>query len=97
LEEIYLENSNHSIKLDRSNIFVTGVNELVSFEEDAIVAEIEDMVLVINGKKLHVNKLNLENGELSVDGEIISIRYENYNSNTKNKKKASSIFSNLFK
>ncbi|MDR1150016.1 MAG: sporulation protein YabP [Clostridiales bacterium] len=92
-----MENTKHSIKLDRENIFITGVSELVSFEEESIIAEIEDMILVICGKKLHVNKLNLDNGELSIDGEIVSLKYENYNSVKNKKSKASSIFSNLFK
>lgn len=89
------EGQKHSVKLEqRENIFITGVNDVISFNEDMIVIDTKMDVLVIGGQNLHVNKLNLDDGELSVDGEINSLSYENDANTGKNK---SSFFSKIFK
>jgi len=40
-------------------------------------------MMIIKGINLHVNRLNLENGELAVDGEVSGISYEEQGSYTK--------------
>ena len=86
---------NHEIKLNkRENLFITGVNDLVSFDEETVIADTQMDILVINGQNLHVNKLNLEQGELSIDGEINSLHYEQENNFSKTK---SSFLSKIFK
>ena len=68
----------HSIMIDRrENISLTGVIDVISFDEETIVCETELGLVIIKGDNLHVNKLNLDSGELSVDGAINSITYEN--------------------
>ncbi len=67
----------HQIIIERrEKCFITGVNDVVSFDEEAIVADTDMGVMVIRGQNLHVNKLNLEEGELCVDGEIYNVSYE---------------------
>ena len=69
--------SRHAINLvRRENLVATGVIDVVSFDEEAIIAETELGMLIIKGINLHVNRLNLENGDLAIDGEIASIVYE---------------------
>lgn len=66
----------HTIIMDeRSRISITGVLDVFAFDEESIVAETELGMLNIRGINLHINKLNLEMGELEVDGEIDSISY----------------------
>ena len=89
------ENQKHCVNLEqRENIFISGVNDVISFNEDMIVIDTKMGVLVIGGQNLHVNKLNLDDGELSVDGEINSLSYENESGFNKNK---TSFFSKIFK
>ena len=89
------ENQKHCVRLEqRENIFITGVNDVISFNEDMIVIDTQMGVLVIGGQNLHVNKLNLDDGELCVDGEINSLSYENDNGLSKSK---TSFFSKIFK
>lgn len=85
----------HTIKMEqRENIFITGVNDVISFDEEAVIADTQMDILIIRGQNLHVNKLNLEDGELSIDGEITGLNYEQQGSIGKNK---SSFFSKIFK
>ena len=69
--------SRHSLIIDRrEKITVTGMLDVISFDEETVIGETELGIIVVRGNNLHVNKINLENGELSVDGEIGGITYE---------------------
>ena len=48
---------------DRHSGSVTGVNDVVSFDENEIVLDTEMGLLTIRGKELHVKRLTLEKGE----------------------------------
>ena len=67
----------HNVVIERrESVAVSGVSDVISFDEETIVCETEMGVLVIRGGNLHVNRLNLDDGELEVDGEIENIGYE---------------------
>ena len=67
----------HTVVLDRrESVSVTGVIDVLSFDEETIIAETEMGVLVLRGENLHVNRLNLETGDLEIDGEISHLLYE---------------------
>ena len=67
----------HNVVIDRrESVAVSGVTEVISFDEENIVCETEMGILVVRGSNLHVNRLNLDEGELEVDGEIENIGYE---------------------
>ena len=69
--------SRHTVYIDRrESVSVTGVLDVISFDEGTIIAETELGALIIRGENLHVNKLNLEDGELSIDGEVSNVTYE---------------------
>ena len=87
--------SRHAINLvRRESLAATGVLDVVSFDEETIIAETELGMLIIKGINLHVNRLNLENGELAIDGEIGSITYEDSEGYVKGSK---TILGKLFK
>ncbi|HCT63968.1 MAG TPA: sporulation protein YabP [Lachnospiraceae bacterium] len=66
----------HRVIIDeRSTATVDGVTEVISFDEESIVCETDMGVLVLKGKNMHVEKLNLEQAQLSVQGEIESLEY----------------------
>ena len=69
--------SRHSVVLEkRESCTITGVLDVISFDEEAIVSETELGILIVRGVNLHVSRLNLETEDLAVDGEITSIAYE---------------------
>ena len=77
---------------NREKIAVTGVIDVISFDEDVIVSETEMGVLIIKGENLHVNSLNLEKGEMDIDGSVFSLNYEE-----KGHSERSSLFGRIFK
>mgnify|MGYP000857214510 len=66
----------HSLILEnRKLLTATGVSNVDSFDEDTIIAYTDLGEIVIKGKGLHISKLNLETGEMNLDGEINSVSY----------------------
>ncbi|MBQ8767417.1 MAG: sporulation protein YabP [Oscillospiraceae bacterium] len=66
----------HSIIMeDRKKLSVSGVTDIQSFDEQTIIAETDMGELTIRGWNLHITRLNLEQTELMVDGEISSLTY----------------------
>jgi sporulation protein YabP len=74
----------HSIILEnRKSLTATGVSNVDSFDEQTIVAYTDLGELVIKGRNLHINKLNIETGELTLNGDVTSMSYsDNQPSNT---------------
>lgn len=60
---------------DRQKISLTGVNDVDSFDEQSITAYTDVGELTISGKELHIAKLNIDSGEMCVDGLINSLVY----------------------
>ncbi len=54
---------------------MTGVTDVVSFDESAILLETDLGMLTLKGKELHISRLSLETGEVDVDGKIDSMVY----------------------
>ncbi len=69
--------SRHTVFFDgREKITVTGVVDVISFDEEAVYAETEKGVMILKGINFHVTKLNLDNGELDIEGEVYNMTYE---------------------
>lgn len=67
----------HRLELvGRESLVVTGVEEVERFDEEEIVMRTTAGTLVVGGANLHIGKLNLEGGELHVDGSIHTLLYE---------------------
>ncbi len=63
--------------LNRSLLRLTGVTDIDSFNEEAIVLFTTLGELVIKGKNLHVNSVNVDSGDAEIVGEIKTISYTN--------------------
>lgn len=67
----------HKLQLsERSKLTMTGVTEVVSFEENAVVLHTALGTLVIQGRELKLKTLSLEGGQVAVDGNISALIYE---------------------
>lgn len=60
---------------NRRSCNLTGVNDVLSFDEHEIILETEQGMLMIKGNELHVSRLTLDRGEVDVDGSIDSFTY----------------------
>lgn len=82
----------HSIMLEgRKKLTATGVSNVDSFDDQTIVAYTGMGELTIRGEGLQINRLNVETGELTVDGEISAMIY------TDNQPQNVGIFAKLFR
>ena len=67
----------HKLSLDqRKNLTMTGVTEVVSFDENTVVLKTGLGMLVVQGAQLQLKTLTLEGGNVAVDGQINSLTYE---------------------
>ena len=67
---------NHRAVLsNRRSISLTGVVDVISFDLNEVFLETELGMLHIKGKDLHVNRLNVEKGEVDVEGTLDSLTY----------------------
>ena len=69
---------------NRQKLSISGVIDVESFNEDCIVIETELGLLIVHGEDMRINKLNLDNSELNIEGDIISCEY-NDRENTKSR------------
>ena len=84
----------HACRLENRNAAsLTGVREVVSFDENQVVMDTDMGLLTIKGKDLHVSRLTVEKGEMEVEGQIDSLTYS---SNEAYRKAGQSILARLF-
>lgn len=67
----------HKLALDnRRQLTVTGVTEVVSFDENAVLLRTQQGELLIQGQNLQLRQLSLEGGQVAVDGTVAAMVYE---------------------
>ena len=66
----------HMVSMEnRERIAMTGIVDVLSFDEETVVVQTADGLLLLHGEGLHVGKLNLDDGEVLVDGLLSSLEY----------------------
>ena len=67
----------HKLTLDeRKSLTMTGVTEVVSFDDGAVVLRTGLGTLLVQGRELQLKQLALEGGSVAVDGHISALSYE---------------------
>ncbi|MEA4965981.1 MAG: sporulation protein YabP [Oscillospiraceae bacterium] len=61
---------------NRRKLSVSGVQDVESFEENAVVLHTNRGVLVIRGQDLHLRQLSVEGGQVVVEGNVEALLYE---------------------
>ncbi len=85
----------HSILMEnREKATITGVQDVDSFDEGSVLLVTDLGYITLHGIDLHISKLNLEEGQLIVEGEIIGIEYSD---NEGLRSKGGGFFGKLFK
>ena len=66
----------HNLVLeDRRLLTVSGVSDVDSFDEETVVVFTDLGELTVRGSNLHINRLSVEVGELTVEGNITALIY----------------------
>ena len=88
-------NKSHKIAVTNRNIAsITGVLDVISFDITEVLLETEQGMLHMKGKDLHVNRLNLEKGEVDVEGTLDALSYSQIPTTLK---KTEGLLGKLFK
>ena len=67
---------NHTLILEnRQRAALTGISEVLQFDENQVVLLTEGGEIALTGEGLHVTKLMLEEGQLTVNGRLDGIFY----------------------
>ena len=85
IQNIVLEN--------REKLSISGVLDVLSFDDQIVILETELGLLTIKGENLRINKLSLDTTEVVINGEIYNLGYTENNSD----KKSSGLLNKIFK
>jgi len=76
-EEKMSQTKAHTLILEgRGKLSVSGVEDVESFDENEIITRTGKGDLIIRGSGLHIEKLGLDTGELSVTGTVTEMCYD---------------------
>lgn len=78
---------------NRSKLSISGVLDVLSFDDQVVIVETELGLLTIKGENLRINKLSIDTSEVIVEGDISYMAY----SNKDVEKDKSSFISKIFK
>lgn len=85
--------AHHLILEDCRRLSVSGVNDIDSFDENTVLLHTENGVLEIRGEGLHIGLLDVETGELTMDGTVRAMIYQEEEKHKKNQ----SFWARLFR
>ena len=74
MEENFKLNSNIIIE-NRKKLTLSGVKDVVGFDEETIALDTVLGRVTIKGNKLRIQNFNTENGDLTADGKINAVVY----------------------
>lgn len=67
----------HKLQLnERQQLTMTGVTEVVSFEDTAVVLRTSLGTLMVQGRELKLKTLSLDGGQVAVEGTVSALIYE---------------------
>lgn len=84
----------HNLILEnRKKLTLSGIADVDSFDEEAITLFTDTGTLEVKGEALHIHKLSVETGEVSIEGRIDSLFYSDGSSS----KTRGNLLSRLFR
>ena len=66
----------HTLMVDnRQKTVITGAEDVNGFNEETVSVKTTAGTLIIKGSGLHIDRLNLETGDVTVEGRVDSMQY----------------------
>ena len=78
---------------NREKLSISGVLDVLSFDDQIVIVETELGLLTIKGENLRINKLSIDTSEVIVEGEIFNLAYSENDLDSK----SNGIFGKIFK
>lgn len=82
------------VMVGRKSGTISGISDVLSFDENEILLDTDMGLLTIKGKELHISRLSLELGEADMEGKVDSFAYSEKGHK---KKKEGSLVSRMFR
>ena len=79
---------------NRKKLSVSGINDVLSFDDQVVMIETELGLLTVKGENLRINKLSIDTSEVIVEGEI---SFLSYSDKELEKQKSGGFMSKIFK
>lgn len=75
----------HGISMEnREKMTITAVDDVVSFDEEKVIVDTAMGTMTVFGSDFRIHKLNVDDGQLVIDGKIDEIQYsENHKKDQK--------------
>jgi len=90
------ETTLHKVEIrDRKTIMLTGIKQVLSFNDEEILVESIQGYVALKGEGLFIKELNLETGTLTVEGFIKEFSYAD--EGVKAKERGSRLWERLFR
>ncbi len=68
--------SAHTVTLkSRAEVLLTGVEDVIRFDEGAVVLSTTEGTLAIEGESLHIKQMNVDSREFGIEGKIHALCY----------------------
>lgn len=77
---------------NRGKLTISGVLDVLSFDDQIVILETELGMLTIKGEDLRINKLSIDTQDVIIEGSITSLSYSK-----KEEKKSSNFLGKIFK
>lgn len=78
---------------NRNKLSISGVKDVLSFDDQVVIMETELGLLTVKGDNLKINKLSIDTSEVIVEGEINNLGYSEHNK----KEQDVGLFGKIFK
>lgn len=78
---------------NREKLSISGVLDVLSFDDQIVVVETELGLLTVKGENLRISKLSIDTSEVIVEGEIYNLSYSEKSID----KKGNSLLGKIFK
>lgn len=67
---------NKLILIDKKKLTITGIKKVDTATQNLVILALDDGLINIQGENLHINTLDVNNGNLELDGVICSIKFQ---------------------
>ncbi len=77
---------------NREKLSISGVLDVLSFDDQIVILETELGMLTIKGEDLRINKLSIDTQDVIIEGNIVSLTYSD-----KEERKSGNLLGKIFK
>lgn len=92
-ETEHISDTPHLVTLEnRKTLNISGITDIDSFDEKEMILYTKMGELTVTGRELHINAISIEDGTLSIEGDIWSLQYGD-----KDKQSPVSLLGKLFR